>query len=122
MERKKLTLRAYTSSAFLESAKICEKYHARCRRLFCSLTRVQVLPALSDRYRPPSEASTSAQTRSGLTGDTVTPMRPSTPIGSPSAWEMSVHVSPPSVVFQSPLPGPPLSRRHGLRLTCHNAA
>src|ERR1035438_2069625 len=51
--------------------------------MFCSFTLVQVRPALSERNTPPSAASTKAQTRSGLAGETVTPMRPSTPRGKP---------------------------------------
>ena len=43
-----------------------------------------VLPPLSERNTPPSAASTMAQTRSGLAGETVTPMRPSTPLR--QAW------------------------------------
>ena len=35
---------------------------------------------------------------------------------------MSVQVSPPSVDFQSPLPGPPLSKWYGLRRTCQKLA
>ena len=42
--------------------------------------------------------------------ETVIPILPSVPRGRPVARDKSRHVSPPSVDFQMPLPGPPLSR------------
>src|SRR6185312_56624 len=47
-------------------------------------------------------------------------MRPYGPSGRPSCSR--VHVSPPSVERQSPLPFPPFSRFHGKRRTCHMPA
>ena len=77
------------------------------------------LPASSLRYKPPSSASTMANTRSGLAGDTATPIFPMS-FGSPCASR--VHVSPPSTDFQIPLPGPPLRTCHGTRWWSQNAA
>src|SRR5205809_6686313 len=85
---------------------------------FCSaFTRSQVFPASSDRKIPPPEsgASTLAHRRDGLAGDTAMPMRPSGRRGRPSLPEMSVQVSPPSPVFQSPLLPPPAAKPHGKR-------
>ncbi len=48
-------------------------------------------------------------------------MRPQTPLGSPSP-ESFVQLSPPSTDFQRLLPGPPLSRLHGVRWACQNPA
>src|ERR1041385_1413604 len=81
-----------------------------CLSLACWLTLVQFRPPLSDRKTPPSDASTRAQARSGLAGETAMPIRPSTPFGSPGACEMSDQVSPPSVDLKMPLPVPPLSK------------
>src|SRR5437763_1780646 len=53
-----------------------------------------------------------AHTRSGFTGETVTPMRPMTPRGSPGLREMSVQLSPPSVDFHSPPAFDALPRTH----------
>src|SRR5579875_3065066 len=98
------------------------KYHARCRRLRSSFTRVHVLPPSSDRNRPPSSASICAHTRSGLAPDTVTDTFPISPLGKPGLRVSSSHVSPPSVDLNSPLPAPPLSRSHGLRYTSQKPA
>ena len=81
------------------------------------MTLAQVRPALSERKTPPSSASTIAQTRSEFTGETATPMMPTVPFGRPCALVTSFHVSPPSVLFHNPDPGPPLSRLYGVRLT-----
>ena len=48
--------------------------------------------------------------------DTETPMRPTSPSwGRPGKRVISVHVSPPSVLLKSPLPGPPLDIWNSLR-------
>src|SRR5689334_2931264 len=54
-------------------------------------------------------ASTSAYTTFGLLGATAMPMRPLSTEGKPPLL-ISVQLFPPSVVFQSPEPGPPLLR------------
>src|SRR4051812_47194218 len=64
----------------------------------------------------------SAHTRRGFAGDTVTPMRPTTPPGMPVVRVSSVHVSPPSTDLNSPLPGPPLDIPHSTRYASHSAA
>src|SRR5208283_5730816 len=62
-----------------------------------------------------------AHTRLGFAPETVTPMRPRIPSGSP--WPLSsFQVVPPSLERYKPLPGPPLSRLHGVRRACHSAA
>ena len=58
-----------------------------------------------------------AHTRLGFAGDTVTPIRPQTPLGRPSPVSF-VQLSPPSTDFQRLLPGPPLSRLQGVRSAC----
>src|SRR5262249_9892227 len=63
-----------------------------------------------------------AQTRSGLAGEAVTPIRPLRPLGRPGLLVISVQVSPPSVDLYSPLSGPPLVRLQKSRRTCHMAA
>ncbi len=60
-----------------------------------------------------------AQTRSGLVRDTATPILPIN-LGSPVSSR--VQVSPPSMVFQIPLVGPPLRTSHGVRWVLHIAA
>src|SRR5262245_23018301 len=62
-----------------------------------------------------------AHTRLGFAGETVTPMRPQTPLGSPSPVSF-VQLSPPSTDFQRLPPGPPLSRLHGVRNACQKPA
>jgi hypothetical protein len=52
-----------------------------------------------------------------LLGETATPMMPSGPLGMPGFLVSSSQVSPPSVLFQSAEPGPPLSRLYGVRRT-----
>ena len=47
-------------------------------------------------------------------------MRPIRPAGRPPP--SFVHFRPPSVVFQMPLPGPPMSRSHGMRVSSYVAA
>src|SRR5208283_3959117 len=70
---------------------------------------------------PPFSASMTAHTRLGFAPETVTPMRPRIPSGSP--WPLSsFQVVPPSLERYKPLPGPPLSRLHGVRRACHSAA
>ncbi len=51
---------------------------------------------------------------------TVTAMRPSSPAGSPAVSRRQV--SPPSVLFHRPLPGPPESNEYGVRRNCHVVA
>ena len=60
-----------------------------------------------------------AQTRSGFTGETVTPMMPCGPSGRPSFSISDDHVAPPSVDFQSSEPGPPDEKSYGVRRTFH---
>src|SRR6185437_3956996 len=69
---------------------------------------------------PPFFASISAYTRV-LFGATATPIFPHTPSGSPLpvSW---FQVVPPSVDLYSPLPGPPLSDRHGSRMNWYSPA
>ena len=64
------------------------------------------------RWPPPGSASIMAKTRSGLARETSIDVFPMTS-GSPAL--ISDHVSPPSVDFQKPLPGPPLTTCHGRR-------
>ena len=54
-----------------------------------------------------------AYTMSGSTGDTARPMRPSSTFGSPF-W-LRAQVSPPSRLFHTPEPGPPLISDHTCR-------
>src|SRR5437588_1571593 len=97
-------------------------YQARCRRFLDSVVFVDVRPPLSERKMPPSSASTIAHTRSGFAGETATPILPTVPRGRPGARVSSVQVSPPSVDLKRPLPCPPLSNVHGLRMNCQNEA
>ena len=60
-----------------------------------------------------------AYTRSGFAGDTATPIFPIS-FGSPSASR--VQLSPPSVLFQIPLPAPPERTIHGIRWWSQKAA
>ena len=69
----------------------------------------------------PSLVSMRAYTRSESEWDMQTAILPSVPVGSPFPAS-SVHVSPPSIVRWSPLPGPPLSRFHVLRSMSHIVA
>src|SRR6476469_1036405 len=54
--------------------------------------------------------------------ETATPMRPTTPEGMPGLRVISVHVSPPSVDLNRPLPGPPLDIWYSTRYASHRAA
>src|SRR5687768_4193049 len=85
--------------------------------LLSLLVSVQVSPPSFDRYKPPFAFSIMAYTFSGLEGATATPTMPHTPFGNPFLDVMFVQVSPPSVLFQSPLPSPPLSRLYGVRIS-----
>ena len=87
-----------------------------------SFTRVHVAPASSLRKRPPLSFSTRAYTRFEFAPDTDTPIRPTSPAGSPGLRVISVHVSPPSVLLNSPLPAPPLDIWYSLRYASHIAA
>src|SRR5215510_6042565 len=89
-------------------------------RLF--VDSVHVAPASSDLNRPPLSFSMSAYTRFPSAGETATPIRPTTPDGSPGARVISVHVSPPSVDLNNPLPGPPLDILYSVRKASHIAA
>src|SRR5688500_19919065 len=85
-------------------------------------TSVQLAPALSELNNPPFSCSTRAYTRFGSAPDTDTPMRPMTPRGMPALRVISVHVSPPSVDLNSPLPGPPLDIWYSTRYASQSAA
>ncbi len=64
-----------------------------------------------------------AHTRSGLAGETATPILPmNLPFGPPGLRVISVHVSPPSVDLNRPLSGPPLSMLQGVRFASQIAA
>src|SRR2546428_11906386 len=86
------------------SAVTKEQYHGRIMNVCSAFTRSQLLPASSERQMPASQsgASTLAQRRDGLAGDTVTPRRPSGRRGRPSLAVMSLQGSPPSVLFPRP--------------------
>src|SRR5712672_573855 len=86
------------------------------------LTNAQVAPASSLRYRPPFSFSTSAYTRFAFAPDTAMPIRPTMPRGRPGFRVISVHVSPPSVLLNRPLPGPPDDIWYSVRYASHNAA
>src|SRR5215510_7239312 len=89
-------------------------------RLF--VDSVHVAPASSDLNKPPLSFSMSAYTRFPSAGETATPMRPNTPDGRPDARLISVHVSPPSVDLNNPLPGPPLDIWYSTRYASHRPA
>src|SRR5688572_33044952 len=99
-----------------------KSYQASCQRFRESFSRIHDGPPLSERKTPHSSASTMAHTRTGLAAETVTPILPTIPRGSPALRVMSVHVSPPSVDLKSPLVGPPLSKAQGRRTTCQSEA
>ncbi len=88
--------------------------------MFSSFTFVHFSPPSSERKTPPFSASTIAKTRPSLAGEGATPIFPRVPSGRPSV--SFFHVSPPSVVRQRPLPGPPLTSSHGWRATCQKPA
>src|SRR6267378_6419431 len=87
-----------------------------------SLINFHVAPASSLLNSPPFSFSTSAYTRFEFAPDTATPMRPTTPDGNPGLRVISVHVSPPSVLLNRPLPAPPLDIWNSLRYASHIAA
>ena len=60
-----------------------------------------------------------AYTRCGFAGETDTPILPMSPLGIPGLNVSSVHVSPPSVLFQSPLRPAPASIPQGVRWNFH---
>src|SRR6185437_11809916 len=92
-------------SGFFGSAVICPKYQPRCQMRGSPLVFFQVLPASSERYRPPSSASTIAYMRSGAAAEIAMPIRPRSFEGNP--WpSMWVQVLPPSVDLYKPEPGP----------------
>jgi hypothetical protein len=72
-------------------------------------------PPSFERYVPRSSslASIVATMTSCSVAGTTSPMRPMSPAGSP--FVSFVHVSPPSVLFQMPEPGPPSINVHTLR-------
>src|ERR1044071_4840598 len=75
----------------------------------CMMTRGGPLLALGI-----VSASTHAYTTCELLGAIASPMRPFVPLGKPLPV-ISFHVLPPSVVFHSAEPGPPLSSEYGVR-------
>ena len=79
-------------------------------------------PRRRNETRRLSRLRSCAHTRFEFTGETVTPIFPITPAGSPGLRVMFVHVSPPSVDLKSPLPVPPETSFHGFRYACQNAA
>src|SRR5688572_26763080 len=87
-----------------------------------SLMSVQVAPALSELNSPPFSFSTSAYTRFESAPETDTPIRPIIPSGSPGLRVISVHVSPPLVDLNRPLPGPPLDIWYSTRYASQRAA
>ena len=87
-----------------------------------SFTSAHVAPASSERKSPPFSFSTSAYTRLELAPLTATPMRPTSPAGIPVLRVISLHVSPPSVLLNRPLPGPPLDIWYSLRYASHSDA
>src|SRR4051812_31210367 len=86
------------------------------------LASVHVAPASSDLNSPPFSFSTSAYTRFGSAPETATPIRPTTPLGSPWLRVISCHVSPPSVDLNSPEPGPPDDIWYSTRYASQSAA
>src|SRR3954470_20763994 len=87
-----------------------------------SLTSFQLAPASSDMKMPPSFASMIANRRLLSAPDTAIPALPQTGFGRPGFFDSSVHVLPPSVLLNRPLPGPPLESECGVRNTSHSAA
>src|SRR5687768_12203209 len=63
----------------------------------------------------------SAYTRCGFARDIASPTLPCGRVGRPVPVRR-VHVTPASVLFQIPLPGPPLVRPHVFTSICHVAA
>ena len=60
-----------------------------------------------------------AHKRSEFLGETVTPIIPNVSLGKPSFLEISVHVSPLSVLFHNAEPSPPLLKLYGVRCARH---
>src|SRR6188474_1081155 len=87
-----------------------------------SFTSFQVAPASSDMKMPPSFASMMANRRLLSAPETAMPALPQIGAGSPVFLVSSVHVLPPSMVLNNPLPGPPLDSEYGVRNTSHNVA
>src|SRR5712691_2365135 len=93
---------------------------------------VHVRPPSLERYSPffGGSASMKAYTTLGFDGADVTATRPHGLVGSPFAlWASSdVHIAPPSVVLNKPLPlgasglSPPERNVHALRRKCHMPA
>ena len=52
----------------------------------------------------------------------ATPILPISPAGSPGLRVISFHVSPPSMLLNKPLPGPPLDIWNSRRNACHSDA
>src|SRR2546428_1155816 len=125
-ERHVPRFRTYMVSSSVGSAATDEKYHGRTMNFWSALTRSQLAPASSDRKMPPLESaagpSTLAHSRDGLAGDTAIPMRPRGRGGSPRLAVISVQVSPPSLLFHSPLLPPPAEKPQGNRWLFHRAA
>ena len=67
-------------------------------------------------YTPPFSFSINAHTISEFTGDTVTPLIPQIPPGSPLFVDILVQVSPSSVLFHKAEPSPPLDKLYGVLL------
>src|SRR4051812_8448994 len=93
-------------SAFFGSTAIFSKYQPRPQSALSPDIFVHVAPASSDRKTPPwsGSASITAYTRRGLAGEIARPVRPIGVVGRPLV--SCAHVSPPSVDFQIPPPGP----------------
>src|SRR5690348_5739433 len=93
-------------SAFFGSTTIFSKYQPRPHSALSPESFVHVAPASSERNTPPwsGNASTTAYTRRGLLGAIAMPVRPMGVVGNPLV--SCFHVSPPSVDFQMPPPGP----------------
>src|SRR5687767_9894744 len=63
-----------------------------------------------------------AYTRLEFAPETDMPMSPQMPCGRPGLRVISVHVSPPSVVLNTPEPAPPETSCHGRRCACQKPA
>ena len=87
-----------------------------------SLISSHVSPPSSLRKSPPSACSNRAYTRPEFALETASPIFPTTPdSGMPGFRVISVHVSPPSVLLNIPLPGPPEDIVYSLRKASHSA-
>src|SRR5258705_2072764 len=87
-----------------------------------SLTNAQVAPASTLWSIRLFSFSTSAYTRFAFAPDTATPILPTMHRGRPGLRVISVHVSPPSVLLNRPLPGPPDDIWYSVRYASHSAA